>query len=272
MKPTISIIMGIYNCSSTLEESMRSIENQTFDDWELIMCDDGSRDNTLEVALEFKSKYPEKVTVLKNEHNLGLNATLNKCLAVVKGKYIARQDGDDISCPERFMKEVEFLDEHPEYDFVSSSMSFFDNSGIYGQWNNPEEPNRIDFFKNSPCFCHAPCMVRKEAFQAVGGYTEENKFLRCEDVNLWYKLYEAGYRGYNLQEVLYMMRDDRNAYKRRTIQNRINIIRTEWDGMRKLNCQGFEYCYFIKKALRNLILAIIPEGLYKMLHRYRLNK
>lgn len=272
MEPKISIIMGIYNCADTLEESLKSIEAQTFTDWEFIMCDDGSSDSTLLIAQRFKNKYPKKVTILQNEKNLGLNATLNKCLAIAKGQYIARQDGDDISYPERFEKEVDFLDNHAEFDLVSANMSFFDDTGVYGQWINPETPERADFFKNSPCFCHAPCMIRKEAFLAVGGYTVEKRFLRCEDVNLWYKLYEAGYRGYNIQTVLYMMRDDRNAYKRRTFQNRMNIIKTEWDGMRRLKCNGFEYRFFVKKALKHLILALMPEGIYKILHRYRLNR
>ena len=68
-------------------------------------------------------------------------------------------------------------------------------------------------------------MVRKEAFFAVEGYTEKERYLRCEDINLWYKFYAHGYKGYNFQEPLYYMRDDRNAYKRRNIKNRINIIK-----------------------------------------------
>ncbi|MEO2261829.1 glycosyltransferase family 2 protein [Dorea sp. YH-dor228] len=88
--PTISIIMGIYNCAETLPESIESILNQTFTDWELIMCDDGSNDNTYHVAEWYASVYQNKIVLLKNEKNRGLNYTLNKCLEAVKGKYIAR--------------------------------------------------------------------------------------------------------------------------------------------------------------------------------------
>ena len=107
--PKISIIMGIYNCGKTLDEALKSILDQTYTDWEIVMCDDGSSDNTLEIAEKYQANYPEKVTVLKNEQNMGLNATLNKCLKATKGEYIARQDGDDISLPDRFIKEVKFL-------------------------------------------------------------------------------------------------------------------------------------------------------------------
>ena len=151
-------------------------------------------------------------------------------------------------------------------------MSFFDDTGIWGEWKTPKIPMRMDFFKQSPCFCHAPCMIRKEAFIAVGGYTVEEKFLRCEDINLWYKLYAAGYKGYNIQQPLYMMRDDRNAYSRRTIKNRMNIIRTELDGMKRLKCRGLEYRFFLKKAVKHLILAVMPEAVYMKLHKMRLNK
>ncbi len=268
---TVSIIMGIYNCAPTLRESIESVMKQTFFDWEFVICDDGSSDESVNIVREYVEKYPEKFVLLKNEHNLGLNATLNKCLKKATGKYIARQDGDDISVENRLEKEVKFLDEHPEYALVSSSMSFFDETGVWGEWKNPVKPEKRDFFRQSPCFCHAPCMIRREAFIAVKGYTVRNRYLRCEDVNLWYKLYAHGYKGYNIQEPLYLMRDDKNAYKRRTIKNRLNVVLTEWDGMRSLNCSLLDYHFFVKKALRNLILAFMPEKLYKYLHQKRLS-
>lgn len=263
--------MGIYNCEETLAEAIESILKQTYDNWDLIMCDDGSSDKTLKIAQQYQNQYPEKIHVLINKKNKGLNATLNKCLKLAKGEYIARQDGDDISVSERFQLEVDFLNQHREYAFVSSNMSFFDESGVWGEWKNPERPQREDFLRQSPCFCHAPCMIRRGAFLDVQGYTEKKKYLRCEDINLWYKLYAKGYKGYNIQKPLYMMRDDQNAYKRRTVSNRINIIRTEWDGMASLHCNFLEYRFFINKLLKNLIAIVMPEKLYKIFHKKRLN-
>lgn len=271
MNHKISIIMGVYNCAPTLPESIDSILAQTYSDWEFVICDDGSSDNTLQVVQNYAARYPDRFHILRNERNLGLNATLNRCLHAAQGMYIARQDGDDISAPDRFEKEVAFLDSHPEFALVSSNMSFFDESGVWGEWKNPEKPERKDFFRSSPCFCHAPCMIRREAFLAVKGYTEKERYMRCEDVNLWYKLYAAGYRGYNIQEPLYAMRDDQNAYKRRTLKNRMNIILTEWDGMRSLDCRLHEYPHFLKKAAKHIILAFLPQKLYQVLHQFRLN-
>ena len=109
-KPLISIIMGIYNCEKTLSESIESIINQTYENWELIMCDDCSDDSTLKIAQEFEKKYQNKIKVIKNEENITLGPTLNKCLKLVRGKYVARQDGDDISNLNRLKEEVEFLE------------------------------------------------------------------------------------------------------------------------------------------------------------------
>ena len=113
-KMMISIIMGIYNCAETLSDAIDSIIAQTYDNWELIMCDDGSTDNTYNIAQEYKERYPDKIVLLKNEKNMGLNYTLNKCLEVASGEYIARMDGDDISLPTRFEKEIGFLNEHSD--------------------------------------------------------------------------------------------------------------------------------------------------------------
>lgn len=120
----ISVIMGIYNCSPTLDEAIESIINQTYENWELIMCDDGSTDDTYKKALKYREKYGEKILVLKNEQNKGLNYTLNKCLEVATGEYVARMDGDDISLPTRFEKEIGYLETHPEIAIVSTPMIF----------------------------------------------------------------------------------------------------------------------------------------------------
>ena len=92
---TVSVIMGIFNCENTLSDAIKSILNQSYTDWELIMCDDGSQDDTYKIALEYQHKFPDKIILLKNKTNMGLNATLNTCLSKATGTYIARMDGDN---------------------------------------------------------------------------------------------------------------------------------------------------------------------------------
>ena len=256
--------MGIYNCANTLEEAIESILTQTYQEWELIMCDDGSQDNTYEVATSFSKKY-ENIIVFQNERNMGLNYTLNRCLEKANGKYIARMDGDDISLPTRLEKEVAFLDQHREYAIVSTNMIYFDENGEWGKSNMLKFPQKEDLVKATP-FCHAPCMVRREAYEKVKGYSVEKKLLRTEDYHLWFKMYLEGYRGYNLQEVLYKMRDDRNATQRRKFKYRINEAYVKRLIMKNFDLPIKNIVYVV----RPIIVGVMPTFLYEYLHKEKM--
>lgn len=270
--PKISIIMGIYNCEPTLAEAIDSLLAQTYTDWQLIMCDDGSVDGTYAVAEEYRRKHPDKMILLKNEHNLGLNKTLNKCLKEADGEYVARMDGDDVSLPERFEKEVQFLDAHPEYAIVSTPMIFFDESGDWGRSTAIEKPEKKDFIHHSPVHCHAPCMIRKSAYLDVGGYTEDDHMLRFEDVNLWYKLYAKGYKGYNIDEPLYKMRDDRAAAQRRGLRSRMNGVYVTYIGFKLFNYPWYMYSYVGLDFVKHAIKGLLPQKIYMMIHKKNLQK
>lgn len=263
----VSIIMGVYNCEKYLKESIDSIINQTFNNWELIMCDDGSTDNTYVIGKKYADSNPQKIKILKNETNKGLNYTLNRCLKEAKGKYIARQDGDDISDKNRLKIEFDFLENNKEYVLVSSNMIYFDENGEYGMSNMKEKPDKYDFVKGSP-FCHAPCMIRKNIIQKVNGYTVDKKLLRVEDYHLWFKVYEKGYKGYNIQEPLYKMRNDIEATKRRTWSNRINEARVKIIGYRMLNISWIYYIY----ALIPLIKGVVPQYFYIKIYKNKFRK
>ena len=267
MKKIVSILMGIYNCADTLPEAIDSILSQTYPDWELILCDDGSSDRTYAVAEGYRQRYPRKIILLKNDRNMGLNHTLNRCLDHASGEYIARMDGDDISLPTRLEAEVQFLDENPDYAIVSTPMIYFDEHGEWGVGTAKADPTNRDFISGPP-FCHAPCMVRREAFAAVGGYTEEKKLLRVEDYDLWVRMYAAGYRGMNLAESLYAMRDDRSAYSRRKFKYRINEFHVRLKAAKLLHLGLKAYVY----ALRPIAVGLLPESVYRSLHKKRLEK
>ena len=263
----VSIIMGIFNCAATLAEAIESILSQSFTDWQLIMCDDGSTDDTYAVAHAYQERYPRKIILLHNEQNRGLNETLNRCLKEAAGEYVARMDGDDISLPTRLEKEVVFLDNHPEYAIVSAAMVYFDESGDWGRNHVIEKPTKKDFIKHSPVHCHAPCMIRREAYLAVDGYTEDRRMLRFEDVNLWYKLYAKGYQGYNLDEPLYKMRDDRAAARRRSLRSRMNGVYVTYTGFKLFHFPWYLYGYVALDFLKHIIKGTMPEWLYIKLHK-----
>lgn len=262
MNKKISVIMGIYNCQDTLVEALDSITNQTYDNWEIVMCDDASTDKTLRIAQEYSKEYPNKIIVLKNQENRGLNYTLNKCLQEATGEYIARMDGDDLCAVDRLAKEVNILDNHPEIAIVSTDMNFFDDEGVWGRTHVREYPDKMDFLNGTP-FCHAACMARKEAYEAVAGYSEAKKLLRVEDYHLWVKMYEHGYKGMNIQEPLYSMRDDRNAQGRRKFRYRLNESYVKAYAVKHLHLPTYGYVY----CLRPILVGVLPGQLYKVMHR-----
>lgn len=265
----VSIIMGIYNCADTLSEAIDSVLDQTFKNWVLIMCDDGSTDDTYQVAENYYKRYPQKIVLIRNSENKGLNFTLNQCLKCADGKYVARMDGDDISLPSRLEKEVNYLESHPEFSIVSTPMIFFDKNGDWGQSTQIENPQKKDFVWHSPVHCHAPCMILREAYMDVGGYTVDKRMLRFEDVNLWYKLYAKGYIGHNLSEPLYKMRDDKNAYHRRSLKSRMSGAYVTYRGFQLFHFPWYMYSYVAIDFIRHLIKGIIPEKIYIYLHKKR---
>lgn len=253
MARKVSVIMGIYNCGNTLEDAVRSIQAQTYTNWELILCDDGSSDETFDVASKLAGEEP-RIILVKNEKNMGLNYTLNRCLSLATGDYIARMDGDDISLPERFEKQVDFLDSQEEYAIVSTPMIYFDETGEWGRDKTRKKfPSAKDIVSGSP-ICHAPVMIRKECMDAVKGYTVDVKKLRVEDVDLWIKLYAAGYRCRNFEEPLYMMRNDQNAFSRRKYKYRINSTRVRLEGCKLFHLGPMYYL----KAFRPMIIGLVP--------------
>lgn len=266
MSANISILMGIYNCASTLPEAIDSVLAQTYTDWELILCDDGSTDHTYAVAESYRLRFPDKIKLLKNERNMGLNHTLNRCLSCAEGKYIARMDGDDISLPERFERELEALEAEPDLAVVSCPMIYFDEAGDFLSGTGIVEYPKSHLLVHGPVHCHAPCMIRSEIIRVVGGYSEDKKLLRVEDWNLWLKIYAAGYRGRNLREVLYKMRDDRNAAGRRKFRYRLNEAYMVRLTVKTLGLPKWKYLF----VLRPIMVGLLPGPVYRYLHKKKM--
>lgn len=260
--PMVSVIMGVYNCEATVGEAIDSILGQSFQDFEFIICDDGSTDRTLNIIKNYEAKCPEKIIILQNDKNRGLNYTLNHCLQYSKGKYIARMDGDDLSLPNRFEREVLFLEDNPHITIVGATLRVFDDSGVWGRHSFITYPTKKDFMKASP-FSHSVCMVRREAYTAVGGYSDGKRLMRVEDYHLWVKMYNKGYMGANLTDELYLYRDDRNAYKKRKFKYRINEAYVRACAVKMLHLPKWNYIFSVKPIL----IGILPYRLYNYFHR-----
>ncbi len=229
----VSVIMATYNCEDTLKRSIESILNQTYSDWEFVICDDCSTDSTYKILQEYKEKYPEKFLILRNEKNSKLPYSLNQCLAVASGEYIARMDADDVSLPERFEKQVAYLDAHSEHAVVGTSMVRFDENSDYDVYKAEKNPNRFTLYKRVP-FCHATIMMRKSAYDALNGYVVSNRTERGQDLDLWFRFYAMGFEGNNLDEPLFKVLEDRNAIKRRKFKYSLYMTQTRYLGFKML--------------------------------------
>lgn len=259
----ISIIMGVYNAGNDnmLQNAIDSILNQSYRNFEFIICDDGSTDDTYRI-LKKLAVIDTRIVLLQNKNNLGLAASLNKCLEASRGRYIARMDADDVSASNRLEEELNFLDKHNEYAFVGSGIYLFDDTGTYGKRIYEEKPERRSFLFNSP-FIHPTIMIRKEALASVNGYRIARETKRMEDYDLFMRLYYYNHKGYNLPECLYYYREDKQAFAKRKYRYRIDEAIVRYQGFRLLKLMPIGYIYVVKP----LIVGLLPNRLIRKLKK-----
>lgn len=265
MNDKVSVIMATYNCEKTVEKSIDSILNQTYKDWILIICDDGSTDGTYEILERYKRDYPDKFLLIRNSENKKLPYSLNRCIEQVETELVARMDADDFSMPERFEKQVAFLKEHPEYDMVGTGVTVFDGTKKIASIIKYKCPTKETMLRQN-AFSHATVMTYKRVYEELGGYSLDPTVIRVEDVDLWCRFLAKGYKGYNLPDELYTILEDCNAVKRRTFSARLNSARTRYRGYKIMGFKGF-VCY---KPYLLLLKAFIPTFVYKALHKVSL--
>ncbi|WP_423189028.1 glycosyltransferase [Alkalibacterium sp. f15] len=258
----ISVVMGIYNSEKTLRESLDSMVTQSFQDFEIIVCDDGSQDNTLAIAQSYKSFFHNRLTILVNPVNKGLAYSLNKCLAVAKGEYVARMDADDIAMRNRFELQLNYLDNHPDIAMVGCSVLLFDDKGIWGTRTSKESPGKKDFLKTSQ-FVHPTILIRKKVLTDLDGYAVEKSTLRAEDYDLFMRFYAEGYKGSNLPDTLLLYREDASTFKRRSYNNRFDEMKVRYRGFKRMDLLPLGFPYVIKP----LIVGLIPQRVLKILRR-----
>lgn len=250
----ISVLMGIFNCADTLPEAIDSIIAQTYKNWELILCDDCSSDDTCDIAKAYAEKYPDKIILLRNEVNSRLAFTLNRCLEKASGEYVARMDGDDKCTPDRFEKQLAFLKAHPDAVLCGTAMQRFAGDGSVGGVDvRPAEPDKFTPHSTVP-FNHATILAYKSCYDALGGYTVSPRTVRGQDRDLWYRFFAAGFKGVNTDEPLYLVREDEAAIKRRTAKVRWNSFKTDIIGYKML---GYPVIWYARPVL-NLAKVLVP--------------
>lgn len=260
--PKVSIIMGVMN-SSRLDIAIKSIIQQTFTDWEFIICDDGSTDDTYIRLLEWKKK-DRRIIPIKNPKNFGLAYTLNHCLEYSQGKYVARMDDDDYSTPNRLQLQVDFLDKNLQYSFVSTRCKIFDGKNLYhSKTKSIERPTKKDFLWNS-CFIHPATMFRLHDLKEIDGYRVAKETYKSQDYDLFMRLYTKGKIGYNIQQDLFHYYINPTAKKKKTnYKYRINEAIIRYKGFKSMGILMEGIPYIIKP----LIVGIIPIKLLEKVKR-----
>ncbi|WP_180052119.1 glycosyltransferase [Acinetobacter sp. YH12099] len=205
MKNMISVIMPAYNAEDTIEEAIQSILDQTYDNFELIICDDGSSDNTFKKINSFADN---RIIVLKNTNNLGNLITTNRLLEKAKGDYIALQDADDYSSKDRLQKQIDKIVEK-NVDLVSCNVGLLINGKVVGVISNPEYPLNFMNSKIVP-IVWGGCLFKREIYEVIGDFDILFNRIGSADYN-WLQRASLKFDFYNLQDNLYFYRQHSNS-------------------------------------------------------------
>lgn len=213
----LSVIMPVFNAEDTLDEAIHSILEQSCNNFEFIIVDDGSSDSSSQIIDKWAGE-DDRIRPVYNDHR-GIVKALNKGLRQAKGRYIARMDADDISLPLRLEKQVTFLDEHPEIGLVSCLVEHLGNQQTqegyarYVSWINgltSAEEIRMNRFIESP-LAHPSVCFRQSLIPKYGDYRDGNF---PEDYELWLRWLDQGVQMRKLPEVLLQWRDQENRLSR----------------------------------------------------------
>lgn len=188
LPPQVSVLMAVYNGVDYLDQAVESILGQTWRDFEFIVVDDASTDDTPQMLAQYEDP---RIVRLRNDANLGLARSLNRGLSRARGRYIARQDADDASLPDRLAKQVAFLNSHPRAGLVGATASWIDDAGNELRvWRTPTDNDRLqeDLLRYCPII-HGSVLLRRTAMGEVGGqYTDA--FRTGQDYDLWLRMSE----------------------------------------------------------------------------------
>ena len=253
-KPQISVVMAVYNCDQYLDEAVDSILNQTFEDFEFIIIDDGSTDGSRDTLRRLTERDSRIVAI--QQDNVGLTKSLNRGLALAKGEYIARMDGDDIATPERLEKQLQAFVENPDLVLLGAGVELISEDGLaLGRRNQPREEIEIRrrlLLGDGGALTHPVVMFRRDTANAIGGYDE--RFTTTQDLDLFIRLAEQG-RVFNLPEILLKWRQHGGS---------VNHTKSDtWMKMKRMAING---------AIKRMGVEQFVEGLFPAGEKYSFPK
>ena len=207
--PKVSVIINVCNGENTIREAIESILQQSFRDFELIIVNDGSTDNTPAIL----NSYGEDKIKVINQENRGVPKSLNRAIRISQGEYVAHMDADDVSLPERLEKQVVFLDSHPKVGLVGSMA--IELNELIDQERKISLPTTNQEIRRAMAYyvpiIHSSVMIRRSVFKDIGLYNEAYTY--SEDTELWVRI-ASKYEVVNLQDTLIKKRIHKNQYFR----------------------------------------------------------
>lgn len=216
--PKISVLMPVYNAEKFLKEAIDSILNQTFKDFEFLIINDASTDRSKEIILSYKDP---RIRYFENNKNLGVARTLNRGLRLAKGEYIARMDADDISFPDRFKKQVEFMEKNPQVAICGTWLQLINNKAN-DIWRCPSDHETIKSLSLFYSSIYHPTVLICSKTLKKNNLSYNPSFIHAEDYELWARIMEKA-KAANLKEVLLFHRihsnEVGNIYKQMQVKN-----------------------------------------------------
>jgi len=258
--PLISIIIPAYNCASYLAETIKSVQQQTYPHFEIIIINDGSTDATLEVAEEL-AQTDSRIRVLSHT-NSKQGKTRNAGAAVAKGQYIAFLDGDDIWVPHKLELQLAAL-EAKQVDLVFSDGFICLNNDISSRDHTFQitqktyDRNDLELFYHQNQVPTSTVLCTKAAFDKSGGFDEELEVQNCEDYLLWVRMLDKGCRFYGLDENLILYR----VHPTSSTATRVNQLRPLSFALMRMNTQSAIRLTRLKQALRDLLTELNSQQL-----------
>ncbi|MBU1160254.1 MAG: glycosyltransferase [Patescibacteria group bacterium] len=263
--PKITVLMPVYNCEKYLNEAIDSILNQTFKDFEFLIINDGSIDKSLEIIKKYKDN---RIKIINNEKNLGIVKTLNRGLKLASGKYIARMDADDISMPERFEKQIEFLEKNTDIVLVGTAFNVINENGkLIEKRILPTSPEEIKKkLIKANILCHPSVMFIKKICSQIGLYDENWQYV--EDYDFYFRVANK-FKMANLKQVLFSWRVNMSGTcTTRTKIQKEKALKLQLRAISDRQYSSFYY-YLI---IRSFIINIIPYFLRKFIKKYILKR
>ena len=224
----VSVIMAVYNGENYVDKAIQSIINQTHQDIEFIIIDDGSTDNTY-IKIKNWAKKEQRIKIIKNLNNIGLTKSLNNAIRICKGDFIARQDVDDVSLPSRIEKQIDFLMRNKEFAFCGCNCTRKQNKNQTLLFNFEYGELKKNLIVEN-CFIHPSILIRTKILKKYGYYDEY--YYYGQDYELWCRLfYKYNLKAKNLEEKLIILNIPSTKFHKKTSKKfliqRINTIKTQ---------------------------------------------